>query len=141
MPSIAIIVALLTFPVCDMELKPGSMTFLLSSFCQAQVWFLPFSSQRVLGRPSEFVFIYLMAFCSGPLCSDRTYLFTLLYFLPIHSCDRTRLCPSRSQAFNHSAAITTVVTAVWKIRALTLPDNRSLKEQALLCRKRTELLF
>lgn len=139
LPSIAIIVALLTFPACDMELKPGSMTFLLFFFFAGSGLVSALSLINVwAGLLLNFVFIYLMmAFCSEPSVLRPHIIFLLCYIF----CQSTPVTGHafvlRMAGLLAGAATTAIVTAVsWKIKGFDPAKQRSLKEQAQLCRKK-----
>lgn len=128
LPSIAIIVALLTFPACDMELKPGSMTFLLFFFFAGSGLVSALSLINVwAGLLLNFVFIYLMmAFCSEPSVLRPHIIFLLCYIF----CQSTPVTGHafvlRMAGLLAGAAITAIVTAVsWKIKGFDRSPIRS----------------
>lgn len=139
LPSIAIVVALLTFTSCDMELKPSSMAFLLFFFFAGSGLVSALSLLNIwAGLVLNFVFIYLMmTFCTEPSVFKPHIIFLLCYIF----CQAT---PVTGQAFVlrmagllTGAAVTAVVTAVaWKIRGFDTSRQRNLKEQVLLCRNK-----
>lgn len=115
LPSIAIIVALLTFPVCDMELKPSSMTFLLFFFFAGSGLVSALSLLNIwAGLLLNFVFIYLMmAFCSEPSVLRPHIIFLLCYIFCQSSPVTGHAFVLRMAGLLTGAAVTAAVTAVF----------------------------
>ncbi|WP_195270028.1 FUSC family protein [Eubacterium sp. 1001713B170207_170306_E7] len=144
LPSIAIIVALLTFPVCDMALKPSSMTFLLFFFFVGSGLVSALSLLNLwAGLALNFIFIYLMmAFCSEPSALRPHIIFLLCYIFCQASPVTGHAFTLRMAGLLTGAAITAAVTAVcWKIKGFDPSSQRSLKQQVRLCQKKDQALI
>lgn len=136
LPSIAVVVAILTFPVCDMEIKTSSMTFLIFFFFIGSGLAAALSLVNPwIGLLLNFAFIGLiMAFSAEPSDIKPHIIFLLCYIFCQSSPVSGHDFVLRMVSLAASAAVTAAATAIfWKIKGYGTEAQRNLKAQFRYC--------